>query len=239
MYMQHLFKHAVQTCLVLGCLSVVAVPGGAEDAIAPDTNRKLNVAVLLYDSALLLDYGIAAEMFLAADFMRRFDVYTVAHEPVVQLSIVGRCTPNFVFDDAPVPDVVVVPGGMQWLREATDPRTVRYLSAARARGAVLYSVCTGSLLLAKAGLLRDRPATTNAQAIQMLAAQDPSIVVVEGRKFVDSGGVLTAAGSGSAIEATLYLIAKLVNPEVAQDLALRYLDYRYGVDESLGPGPSN
>lgn len=194
---------------------------------------KVKVAVLIYDGALLLDYGIAAEMFLAADFMRAFEVFTVSGKSPVKLSIVGEATPQYGFEDAPRADIVIVPGGPAWTQEAEKEKTVEYLRKAQSEGAVLFLVCTGSLLLAKAGLLHGKKATTNIQAIKMLTQLDPSITVVKNRKYVDAGDIVTCVGSGSAIEATLYLIERFAGTDIAQDLAKRYLDYPYERSESL------
>lgn len=197
------------------------------------TLNKIKVAVLIYNGALLLDYGIAAEMFLAADFMRAFEVFTVSGKSPVNLSIVGEATPQYGFEDAPGADIVIVPGGPAWAQEAEKEKTVEYLRKAQSEGAVLFSVCTGSLLLAKAGLLHGKKATTNIQAVKMLTQLDPSIVVVKDRKYVDAGDTLTSVGSGCAIEATLCLIERFAGTDVARDLAKRYLDYPYERNEIL------
>ncbi len=196
-------------------------------------DSRLNVAVLLYDGALLLDYGVAAEMFLAADFMEAFNVYTVSDDDVLDLTIVGKVKADYSLDEAPEADIVIVPGGMGWFTEAGNERTIAYLKSSLKNDAVLFAVCTGSLLLAKAGLLKSRKATTNIQGIKMLSQLDSSIQIVENQKFVDTGNILTTAGSGCAIEATLYLVEKVTGAPVAQDLALRYLDYHYKPSEKL------
>ena len=201
--------------------------------------EKFKVAVLIYDGALLLDYGIAAEMFLAANGMNSFEVFTVSAKESANLSIVGKVKPNYSFENVPAADIVVVPGGMFWPQEGERPQTIEFLKKAQSNGAVLFSVCTGSLLLAKAGLLKGKEATTNNQALQMLNQIDPSIVAVRNRKYVDAGNILTSAGSGSSIEATLYLIEKFTDPAVAKDLAKRYLDYPYEINEILDPNKEN
>jgi transcriptional regulator GlxA family with amidase domain len=189
------------------------------------SNDKINVAVLLYDGALLLDYGIAAEMFLAADYMRKFDVYTVSASQNVSVSILEMVQPDFICSDAPKPDVIIVPGGPTWSQEAASAETVKFLKQNHANGTALFSICTGSLLLAKAGLLENRPATTNHEALKVLQELSPTTTVKEDARFVDDGDIITTAGAGTAIEATLHLIGRLTNPEIAENLAEKYLNY--------------
>ena len=214
-------------------------PNSQHERLFTKESDKNKVAVLIYNGALLLDYGIAAEMFLAADFMRAFEVFTVSGKPVVNLTIVGKVTTDYTFEKAPGAKIVIVPGGMGWSQEAENPMTVEYLKKAQTDGAVLFSVCTGSLLLAKAGLLRGRRATTLIQAIKMMTRLDPSIIVVKDRKYVETGNIVTSVGSGAAIEATLYMIERFAGLQIAEDLARRYLDYPYERSPYLEPKSSS
>jgi len=192
-------------------------------AVFADEGR-VNVAVFLYEGALLLDYGIAAEMFLAADFMRAFNVYTVSESGAVNISILGETQTDFTFENAPTADVVIVPGGPLWSQAGQDPEMAGFLSSQHEEGATLFSICTGALLLAQAGFLDGREATTLHAGIHMMETVSPTTIVREAT-FVDGGDIVTAAGSGTAIEATLALIARLGSPEIAEDLRNRYLDY--------------
>lgn len=214
--------------MTLILLPALATPHPAQTNGNPTPDRgKANVAVFLYDGALLLDYGIAAEMFLAADFMRAFNVFTVARDSEVNLSIVGRAPVDYTLDDAPPADVIIVPGGPTWPQEAGKPETVSYLKSALDSGSVLFSICTGGMLLAKAGLLEERKATTNHQAAAMMKKVSPSTRVETEADYVDDGNVVTAAGAGTAIEATLHVVERLTTRAIADDLAKRYLDYPY------------
>lgn len=185
---------------------------------------RANIAVFLYDGALLLDYGISAEMFLAADFMRAFNVYTVSASGEASISILGAVQTDFTFANAPTADVVIVPGGPLWPKAGTDADSVSFLETQHEGGATLFSICTGALVLAQAGLLDGREATTLHAGLHMMEDISPTTVAVE-KDFVDGGDIVTAAGSGTAIEATLALIERLSTPEIAADLRERYLDY--------------
>jgi transcriptional regulator GlxA family with amidase domain len=88
------------------------------------------------------------------------------------------------------------------------------------------------MLLAKTGLLTDRKVTTLQGALGMFREMVPSATVIEDTRFVDDGNIVTAAGSGTAIEATLHIIERLTSKEIADDLAVRYMDYPYRIKKS-------
>ena len=184
------------------------------------------IAVLLYEGALLLDYGIAAEMFQAANGMQSFRVYTVSRKRELSASIVGAVQADYTFDDVPTPRVIIVPGGPLWPREAEESETVEFLKNAQEEGAILFSVCSGAMLLGKAGFLDGRRVVTIHDGIPMLRQVAPKAQIAAKEWFVDDGNVVTTAGSGTAMEATLHLIQRLTSEKIANELAGRYLDYR-------------
>jgi len=197
---------------------------GGHDMMSHTGTGDITVAVLLYDGALVLDYGIAAEMFLAADYMRAFNVYTVSETGSANISILGATTTLHTFDDAPTPDIVIVPGGPLWQQAGNDPEVIAFLEHAQDEGAVLYSVCTGALLLAEAGFLDGREATTLHGAGAMIPQLAEGATYVD-TTYVDSGNVVTAAGAGTAIETTLHMVRRFAGDDVANDLRDRYLNY--------------
>jgi len=87
-------------------------------------------------------------------------------------------------------------------------------------GTLTTSVCTGSTVLAAAGLLRNRPATTWWGALDRLAALDETIELRPDDRFVDSGEIVTAAGVSAGIDMALHLVGQEVGPEVAQAVQL-------------------
>jgi len=208
-------------------LSVTAAPVTTQESHPVGSHDGIPVAVFLYDGALLMDYGIAAEMFMAANSMRSFRVYTVARKKTVDVNLLGTTTVDYMLENAPVPKVVVVPGGPQWAAEAGEADTVAYLVRVQKEGAILFSVCSGGLLLAKAGLLDGRRATTHHGAIHMMRKLAPDARPTED-SFVDDGNLLTAAGPGTAMDATLYLVARLTTDKIAADLSSSYLNYPHG-----------
>jgi transcriptional regulator GlxA family with amidase domain len=117
---------------------------------------------------------------------------------------------------ATTPDVVVVPGGRGTRGLVEDPDLLALLRRLHADGALLASVCTGSLLLAAAGLLEHRPATTHHGALHELQGLDGSCEVRPDQRWVDDGDVVTAAGVSAGIDMALHLVDRLAGTERAR-----------------------
>ena len=107
-------------------------------------------------------------------------------------------------------------------RELADPETLERLRALSEAGTLMTSVCTGSLVFAAAGLLRDRPATTWWGRLDTLVELDPTIEAPDDR-FVDSGEVVTAAGVSAGIDMALHLVARLHSSSARR--RARYIQY--------------
>jgi transcriptional regulator GlxA family with amidase domain len=135
-----------------------------------------------------------------------------------------RVVPDHTWDTAPEIDVLVYPGGVGTRRDLADPVVLERLRALREAGTLMTSVCTGALVFAAAGLLRDRPATTWWGRLDTLVELDPTIEPRPDDRFVDSGEVVTAAGVSAGIDMALHLVARLHSAERAREVR-RYIQY--------------
>jgi transcriptional regulator GlxA family with amidase domain len=133
-------------------------------------------------------------------------------------------TPDAASEEAGPLDLLVYPGGQGTRRLMADESHLAWLREQAGRSEVVTSVCTGSLVLASAGLLRDRPATTHWASLQTLAAIDPTIEVRPEARYVDDGDVVTAAGVSAGIDMALHLVARLAGDERAREVR-RYIQY--------------
>jgi transcriptional regulator GlxA family with amidase domain len=109
----------------------------------------------------------------------------------------------------------------------TNDAHLAWVREQRASVPLMTSVCSGSLVFAAAGLLRDRPATTHWAAVPELAAADPSVRIESDARFVDDGDVITSAGVSAGIDMALYLVQRLVSTERAREVQ-RYIQYDHG-----------
>jgi transcriptional regulator GlxA family with amidase domain len=123
-----------------------------------------------------------------------------------------------LFSDAPPLGLVVHPGGSGTRRLMKDDAHLDLMRDYARAGTVMTSVCTGSLVYAAAGLLRDRPATTHWAALDLLGRTDPSIDVRRDVRFVDDGDVVTSAGVSAGIDMALHLVARLAGDERAEQV---------------------
>ncbi len=112
-------------------------------------------------------------------------------------------------------DVLLIPGGVGTRALMRREAVLDMLRASATEGALVTSVCTGSLVLAAAGLLAGRPATTYWSALDLLTEIDDTIEVRPDDRWVDSGEVITAAGVSAGIDMALHLVARLHSLERA------------------------
>jgi transcriptional regulator GlxA family with amidase domain len=130
-----------------------------------------------------------------------------------QLAVVADAT----LGDLSHPDIVVVPGGPGQVALMEDGPVHEWLRAADATSTWTTSVCTGSLVLAAAGLLSGKRATSNWQAIEQLRSLG---VEATDERVVFDGKLATAAGVTAGIDMALTLVAKIAGPELAQAIQL-------------------
>jgi transcriptional regulator GlxA family with amidase domain len=121
-------------------------------------------------------------------------------------------------------DVVLLPGGRGTRALLKHEPTLELVRDLRQRGTLMTSVCTGSLVYAAAGILRDRPATTYWSMLDFLVELDETIEPRPDDRWVDSGEVVTAAGVSAGIDMALHLVRRLHSEERAREVkrAIQY-----------------
>jgi len=135
-----------------------------------------------------------------------------------------RVVPDETWASAPPIDVLVYPGGMGTRAHIGDEAHRSWVRNVATRGALMTSVCTGSLVYADAGLLDGRPATTHWASLDDLASLGKDVEVRPTDRYVDSGGVITAAGVSAGIDMALHLVRRLDTEERARWIR-RYIQY--------------
>lgn len=190
--------------------------------------QPVGIGVYLFDGVEELDFAGPWEVLAAWADQFPDDgaqVFTVARGQrdvrcAKGLQVRADCT----WDDAPSIDVLVYPGGTATRGHLGDPAVRDWLHGLADAGTLLTSVCTGALVLADAGLLNDRPATTHWEDLDELAGLGRDIDVRGDQRFVDAGTVITAAGVSAGIDMALHLIVRLHSPERAKHVR-RYIQY--------------
>jgi putative intracellular protease/amidase len=176
----------------------------------------MDIAIPLYEDFTALDAVGPYEVLSRLPGAR---VTFVASEPGAMATETGMLTllAERSLDDLPHPDVLVVPGGTGTDAALDDEALVGWIRAAHETSRFTTSVCTGSLLLAAAGLLDGLEATSHWADLDKLSRYGATPV---GRRVVEQGKVITAAGVSAGIDMALLLAARLTSDEVAQAIQL-------------------
>ena len=200
------------------------------------------VAVALFDGFTVLDvYGpvqaFASCRILREDgtFQRLFEICSMAEQSgVVQAGEGPASYAEYSFANAPAFDILLIPGGFGTRTAVNNAPFLRQLAAASQRAAVTATVCTGSALLARTGLLDDRPATSNKLAWPWVLQQGPRVQWIRHARWVDDGTIITSSGVSAGIDMALSLIARLNGRELALASA-RNMEYRWHEDAGDDP----
>jgi transcriptional regulator GlxA family with amidase domain len=181
------------------------------------------LALLLFDDVEVLDFAGPFEVFSVANRFTdppAFTILTAAQRAGPVRARGGlSINPNCTLADCPPPGILLVPGGQGTRREMHNAIVVDWVRAATAGAELVLSVCTGALILAKAGLLDGREATTHHGTIDLLQEIAPHTTVLSDRRFVDAGRVVTSAGIAAGIDMSLDVVGRLLGDEVARRTA--------------------
>jgi transcriptional regulator GlxA family with amidase domain len=141
---------------------------------------------------------------------------------------------EFDFASAPVLDLILLPGGFGTIPQLENPAMLEFLRRRAATAEVTMSVCSGSAILAKAGLLDGRRATSNKQFFELARAQGAAVKWVEQARWVEDGPVATSSGVSAGTDMALAVIAKLYGKEIAQQIA-ESTEYEWQQDPTRDP----
>jgi transcriptional regulator GlxA family with amidase domain len=154
-----------------------------------------------------------------------FDVFLVAEtaDPVITTGGM-KVMPAHGFATCPRLDLLVVPGGWGTRREVDNRGLINWIAKQAAGAKLVASVCTGSFLLAQAGLLRGQAATTHWGSIERMRSAYPDVTVEEGLRWVEEGNVITSAGIAAGIDMALRVVARVCGEAAARTTA-RHMEY--------------
>jgi len=198
--------------------------------------NKKNVGIFIFDEVDILDFSGPYEVFsrtrLVAGLESRlseetspFKVFTVSEQKkVIAVSGGLKITADYNFVDSPNIDILLVPGGMGTRSLINSETTIEWIKNIANIASTVTSVCTGSLLLAKAGLLKNKKATTHWGALGLLKSISTSTKVVLNERVVKDG-VITSAGVSSGIDMAFTVVSMICGEDVASDTA-KYIEYQ-------------
>lgn len=187
----------------------------------------MEINVLLFDDAELLDWAGPVEVFNAASRFTKTPVHIrylgYGNQRIKSSGLVIYCNGLWGSDSKHFPDLVILPGGSGIDRLFTE-KTTKNLINLKESGANIASVCTGSLLLAHAGLLSGRRATTHHENLDQLARLAPDCEVQKDVRYTGTPPVFTAAGVSAGIDLALWLVAREWGTDIAIETA-NFMEY--------------
>jgi transcriptional regulator GlxA family with amidase domain len=193
------------------------------------------VGVLLFPQFELLDVFGPLEAFGSWVVRDHFRVLTVAARAGAVASVQGpHAVADHGFADCPHLDIVLVPGGMGTRPGVDDTALTSWIAARAADAELMTSVCTGAALLARAGVLDGRRATTNKRSFDWVVSQGPRVTWLRRARWVDDGRVVTSSGVSAGIDMALAVIARLTDVATAEKVA-RVMEYEWHRDPDDDP----
>lgn len=196
-------------------------------------NTKWSIGVVLFHEFELLDVFGPLEMYGMAD--DHFDICMVAEEGGEVASRQGpKSVVEYLFDQERHYDLLLVPGGRGTRREVDNQVILDWLRLQSANATYVTSVCTGSALLARAGLLDDVRATTNKMAFEWATSQGQKVNWAKQARWVEDGKFFTSSGVSAGMDMALAVIAKLLGQETAERAATR-AEYEWHRDAGWDP----
>lgn len=186
------------------------------------------VAILMFDGVQIIDFAAPYEVFGQA----KFDVATVSVDGKSVTTAMGlNVSPDHSLKSLHAVDAIIVPGGdVRTIKQ--NKAVINWLNQQHPRVDAMLSVCTGSDIIAESGLLNGLSATTFHRHLNHFEASFPKVTVLNDKRFVDNGKIITSAGLSSGIDAALYLVSKIRGLEQAKTIAM-HLEYDWQVDQGF------
>lgn len=185
------------------------------------------IGIFLFNEVEVLDFAGPFEVLSITTYpesnVKPFDVKTVAQTKETVRARNGlQVVPDYSFADNTNFDILIIPGGYGAEEiEIHNDVVVSWIIDQMNKVTLMASVCTGAFLLAKAGLLDGKRATTHWMDIDRLEREFEKVLVERGVKYVDEGSIITSGGISAGINMSFFLIVKLLGEEIARTTAKR------------------
>jgi transcriptional regulator GlxA family with amidase domain len=188
------------------------------------------VGILIFDEVEVLDFCGPFEVFSvaaaqAAGEAKPFRVFTIGRTRAAVNTRGGlSVAPHVAMAEVGALDILLVPGGQGTRPLVHDAGVIGWIQQRAATAELVLSVCTGALLLGKAGLLDGLASTTHHGALELLEQIAPQTTVRRDVRYVDNGRVITSGGIAAGIDMALHVVRRLLGPQHAAATA-RHMEY--------------
>jgi len=197
--------------------------------------ERKQVGIVLYEDVEVLDFCGPFEVFSVTrlneekrrEELSPFHAFLVAESTSPVVATGGmKVVPDYDLESCPKLDILLVPGGWGFRPQMNNERLLKWVADRSRQVETLTSVCTGALLLAKAGLLDGKRATTHWRWLDSMQEMFPKTTVEKRLHFVEEGAYFSSAGISAGIDMTLRLVARYYGEAVARATA-RHMEYPY------------
>lgn len=195
----------------------------------------INTAIFIYNNVEVLDFAGPFEVFSTASRVKSkqtgnkslfFNVFTIGETRELKTARGGlEISPKYDIFGHPDIDLLIIPGGVV-TKELEKDHIITWIKECDRNSTITASVCTGVFLLAKAGLMDSKEATTHFEDIQDLKDMFPAIKVKSNTQWVDEGNIVTSAGISAGIDMSLYLVSRFADKQLAIDTA-RQMEFKW------------
>lgn len=187
--------------------------------------NKVKVGIFLFNEVEVLDFAGPFEVFSIAskDNQKLFQVDTIGETGELISARNGlKVLPKVRIEDCPPYDILIIPGGYGAEEiEIRNPVVIDWIKEQKGKVQILASVCTGAFLLAEAGILDHKRATSHWMDLDRLEKEYPKVNVVRDVKFMDEDAVITSGGISAGISMSFHIVKRLFGLEVAKSTAKR------------------
>ncbi|MCU0829013.1 MAG: DJ-1/PfpI family protein [Tabrizicola sp.] len=191
------------------------------------------VGALIFPGFELLDVFGPMEMFGMLDTEFSLELIAETSGPIQSKQRLSAFADRTIGDCCDY-DILFVPGGGGTRREVGNVRLLDWIAEVSEKSELTLSVCTGSALLAKAGVLNGRRATTNKMAFDWVVEQGPQVEWVRMARWVEDGKFITSSGVSAGMDMTLGAIALMLGRETAEKVAM-WSEYSWQSDKDFDP----
>ncbi len=193
----------------------------------------LTIGALLFDKFELLDVYGPLEMF--GMLPEHFLIHMVAeNDKQVQSAQGPQAVIDDTFDLEKIYDIILIPGGQGTRSQIDNPVLLNWIQEQNSKAKFVTSVCTGSALLAKSGILDNKKATTNKRAFDWVKSHNEKVDWIAEARWVEDGKFFTSSGVSAGMDMSLGLIRHILGHEIANQVA-QWAEYEWHSDSSWDP----
>lgn len=191
--------------------------------------KKRNVGILIFNQAEVLDFAGPFEVFSVCSEVhdhKLFDVSTIAKQKIPVTAVNGlSVNPDHSFKDAPRLDILIISGGAGARAVVNDDTSLQWIESSINRSELSMSICSGAAILAKIGLLDEKPFTTHHEVFEYVSELAPTAIPLKSERFVKTDERLyTSGGISAGIDLSFHIVEQLHGKEVA-DRTAEYMEY--------------